>query len=267
MDKRYNVYYAGQLLQGQHPDVVRARLGKLFNADQQTLERLFSGKAQLLKRECDRATALKYKQAMERAGALPLIRVSEDTSAVQAPPSVAPGAMTTAETNATMAVAAETGEHDSAGAGAWRGAPPAAGEMRLAPPGAELLLESERHHPVQREIDTSGLDLGATGDRLSPRQPPPPPAPETGHLTIAAAGEEIPNLPAGQPPQPPDVSALDLTPPGTDFSDCTAPEPTPPALDLSGLDFAPAGSDLLEAQYRRRPQEQWPDTDHLSLQE
>ena len=76
METRYNVYFAGQLLPGQELTSVRDKLAKLFNADQQTLEKLFSGKAQLLKRDCDKATALKYKQAMERAGAQPVIKAT-----------------------------------------------------------------------------------------------------------------------------------------------------------------------------------------------
>jgi hypothetical protein len=266
MNKLYNVYYAGQILEGQQPEAVRARLGKLFNADQQTLDRLFSGKAQLLKKRCDRATAFKYKQAMERAGALPLIRSSEEAAAAATPP-VSTGAVTAVERIAAQAAAAEAREGGSAGGAAGQGAPPAAGGIRLAPPGAELLREGERHRPVEREIDTSGLGLGATGERLSPRPPPPPPAPETGQLTMAAAGEEIPNLAAGEAPPPPDISALDLSPAGTDFSDCAAPAAAPPALDLSRLDLAPAGSDVLEAQYRRETRERAPDTGHLSLQD
>ena len=69
MNKRFDVYFAGQILDGKDPDNVRANLAKLFKADDSTLDLLFSGKAYLVKRECDRDTALKYKKAMERAGA------------------------------------------------------------------------------------------------------------------------------------------------------------------------------------------------------
>ena len=81
MEARYNVYFAGQLLEGQDPGSVRSSLAKLFNADEATLEKLFSGNAQLIKRNCDKATALKYKQAMERAGAQALIKAVAETAA------------------------------------------------------------------------------------------------------------------------------------------------------------------------------------------
>lgn len=69
MEARYNIYFAGQLLAGHALAGVRENIARLFNADDATLDKLFSGKAQLVKRDCDKATALKYKQAMEQAGA------------------------------------------------------------------------------------------------------------------------------------------------------------------------------------------------------
>ena len=68
MEPLYNIYYAGEVLAGFDQSQVRKSLGALFKAGDATLDKLFSGKPQLLKRDCDEATALKYKQAMERAG-------------------------------------------------------------------------------------------------------------------------------------------------------------------------------------------------------
>ena len=89
MDARYSIYFAGELLDGHDRATVRAGLAKLFNADEATLDKLFSGKAQMIKRGCDKATALKYKQAMERAGAQPgdsegLIDVPRSIAGVEA---------------------------------------------------------------------------------------------------------------------------------------------------------------------------------------
>ncbi len=58
MEERYNVYFAGQVVEGYDLHSVRDKLAKVFNADQATLDKLFSGKAQLIKRDCDKATAL-----------------------------------------------------------------------------------------------------------------------------------------------------------------------------------------------------------------
>jgi hypothetical protein len=69
MTERYNVYFAGRLMDGHDLDSVREKLAKVFNLDQQTLDKLFSGKNQLIKSDCDKATALQYKVVMQRAGA------------------------------------------------------------------------------------------------------------------------------------------------------------------------------------------------------
>ncbi len=104
MSESYNIYFAGELLPEHDANEVRARLAKLFNANDATLDKLFSGKRQLIKRDCDNATALKYKQAMERAGAVPIVRPVEPPAAAQPatpqpakPTQAADRPMTTAE--------------------------------------------------------------------------------------------------------------------------------------------------------------------------
>jgi hypothetical protein len=279
MATRYNIYYAGQLLDGERLEAVRPRLAKLFNADEQTLDRLFSGKAQLLKRDCDKATALKYKQAMEKAGALPLIRASEgDGTSAKAVTPARPAeqardqGMTAAERIAALAAAAEARE-----AGRQPpppgDAPPARAEetetggVSLAPVGADVLREEERSVTASAVIDTAGLDLGEQGQRLSPEPPRAPPAPDTSHLEMGAIGEAIPTLPRHEAELSPDIDGLELSPSGTDFADCAAPPAEAPQLDLSALDLAPAGSDVLEEGYRKRTPPEAPATDHLSLEE
>ena len=117
------------------------------------------------------------------------------------------------------------------------------------------------------EVDTSNLSLDQAAGRLSEAPAPPPPAPDTSHLTMGEVGETIPVLDKGTPASPPTTDHIALAPSGTDFSDCTPPEAERPDLDLSGLDLAPAGSDVLEEQYRHHKQPPAPDTDHLSLED
>ncbi len=83
MSESYNIYFAGELLPEHDASEVRARLAKLFNANDATLDKLFSGKRQLIKRDCDKATALKYKQAMEKAGAKPVVTRSGESAEAQ----------------------------------------------------------------------------------------------------------------------------------------------------------------------------------------
>ena len=271
METRYNVYFAGQLLPGQELSSVRDKLAKLFNADQQTLEKLFSGKAQLLKRECDKATALKYKQAMERAGAEPIIKASQSTvAAEQSPAPAAAKTMSAAERIAALAAAPDKGDYSpedaSTGSAEQQPEPDPAG-INLAAPGTDVLREDERSEPVVSEIDTSGIEVDASRQRLSEESPPPPPAPDTSHLDMGGVGEIIPNLPSEKVPLSPNTDAIGLSPEGTDFTDCAPPEAEPPPLDLSGMDLAPAGSDVVEEKYRKKEQAEAPSTDHISLEE
>lgn len=271
MEARYNVYFAGQLLDGQEAAAVRDKLAKLFNADQPTLDKLFSGKAQLLKRDCDKATALKYKQAMERAGARPIIKASDGATAPSGATTPAPTkTLSAAEKIAALAAAPDENSYrtdDPAPAPEQQRPAQEQDGMNLAPAGADVLREEERPEHVAREVDTSGLEIDAAAQRLSEEPPPPPPAPDTSHLDLGAAGDTIPHLPSRQTPVTPNTDAIALSPEGTDFTDCAAPDALPPELDLSGMDIAPAGADVVDEKYRNREQPQAPSTDHISLED
>lgn len=266
MDKRYNVYFAGQLLNGHHYDNVRSKLAKVFNANEQTLDKLFSGKAQLIKRDCDETTALKFKSAIEGAGALPIIKAVEATTA-------APQATTSAAKIAALAASADKGNYTPSQAAATVASneddKPAAAQsagLNLAPTGSDVLRQEERAPEIVREVDTSALNLDS--DASPPPSPPLHAAqpPDTSHLDIEEAGAMIPNLPSSQVPLSPNIEDISLSPDGTDFSDCAGPEAEEPSLDLSQLELAPSGSDVLEEQFRKKDHEETPATDHISLE-
>jgi len=240
METLYDVCFAGQLLEGQELQVVRQNLGKLFNADPGTLDKLFSGKTQLVKRGCDKATAVKYKQAMEKAGARPVIRANS----ISQPESTGPA----------------TGE-----AGATAAGPEA--EFDLAPEGSDVLRPEERSAPVSNEVDTAFLELAAVGTTMGESQEAAGQAPETSHLSMGEVGEDIPNLEDTRKPVNPDINNIALSPEGTDFSDCTAEPAEAPDLDLSGIVLAPEGSDVLEPQYRKKDEGPGPSTEHIRLED
>jgi hypothetical protein len=265
MEERYNVYFAGQVMDGYEAGSVRDKLAKLFNADQATLDKLFNGNAQLIKRDCDKATALKYTQAMERAGAVPLVKRKESEATT-----VPSKALTAAEKIAALAAAPDAALYRPTNSGAASNAVHGAaatepGDLLLAPPGTEVLRERERAQPIVRHVDTSGLAVDTAAKRLSDEPPVPPAAPDTRHLSMADAGETIPNLPRFTKPLSPVIDGLALSAPGTDFSDCAAPETPALQLDLSALAALPAGTALLEEQYRKAEPAAAPSTDHLSL--
>lgn len=259
MEPLYNIYFAGEVMEGQDRAAVRQAIGRLFKADDATLDRLFSGVAQPVKRNCDKATALKYKQAMEKAGARPLIKKAETTE--ERP-------LSAAEKIAALAAAPDAGTYPDSAAEEEPPADASAEEdgFDVAAAGADVLKPEERAEEVVAHIDTSHLDVDVTATRLSQESPPPPPSPDTSHLSMGGVGEDIPVLDTGVEPLSPNTDALSLSPEGTDFSDCAPPEAVPPALDLSGMDVAPEGSDVLDEEYRRKDTPPAPETDHISLE-
>ncbi len=235
MSARFDVMFAGELLEGCDAATVRGNLGRLFKADEATLDKLFSGKPQILKRDADEATARKYQQALQNAGAKPLLRPCADAAVAGTTPPPA-------------ATAQQSG-------------------LTLAPPGTEVLGPGERASAVAPSVEAPSLDVAAAGERLADPAPPAPPAPDTSHLTLGAVGETIPGL-SGPPPSPVTVSAdLALAPEGGDLSDCAPPQAPAPALDLSKLELAAAGADVLEERYRKRDTAAAPDTSRLSLED
>jgi hypothetical protein len=232
MEPLFDVCYAGELLEGQDLQSVRLKLQKLFNANPETLDKLFSGKPQILKRRCDEATALKYQEAMAKAGAMALIRPANNPKPTAIPKGTKPGA--------------------------------AAG-LVLTPPGSDVLRPDERAAPITADIDTSSLNITQVDSTVSNAQTDTGAAPDTTHLSLADAGDDTPNLTANQTASPPDTSGISLSPEGTDFSDCSPPPPPAPTVDLSGIKLAPTGADVLEQQYKKTDEGTAPDTSHISL--
>jgi hypothetical protein len=235
MNASYDVCFAGKLCQGQELSTVRKNIQKLFNADPDTLNKLFSGKTQLVKRGCDKATAEKYRKAMEHAGATAIIRARDTAPAQTAPPPTADS------------------ESDAA--------------FNLAPAGSDVLRPDERKVEPISDVDIPDVTLTELGTDLGDHQESSVIAPDTSHLSVAEAGENIPNLPSADTPLTPNTDQISLSPQGTDFTDCAPPEPESPALDLSKIEMASVGSDVLEEQYRKKDQNNAPDTDHITLED
>jgi hypothetical protein len=274
MDPKYDVCFAGEILQGQDRSAVKRNLAKLFNADDATLDRLFNGNTQLLKRGCDRQTALKYKKAIETAGAKPLIRAhsGDSTAPEPSPARAAPPAakMTAAERIALLAGAPDvTPSGDTVGnsAESAQDAADIDATFDLAHAGADVLRPEERPTPPPIDIDTSTMSLLEPGSDLSEPKDTHTPAPDVSHLSMGDVGDDIPTLPRSQQIVSPDISGISLSPEDSDFSDCAPAAQQEPDLDLSALDIAPSGADMLEETYRKEDDTKAPVTDHLQLED
>ena len=264
MSNHFNVLFAGQLLDGHEFQAVREKLATLFNADAATLDKLFSGKPQIIKRDCDEATAAKYQAAMARAGAAAILQPAETVRELTAAEKIA--ALAATPDNAPASESTGSAVNSAPAAASSAPAEPADGIV-LAPPETAVLQEHERAVPQAVDIDTSALSIDEQAERLSEAPPQPPSAPDTSHLAMGEVGDDIPNLPSDTTPLNPDIDGISLTEAGTDFSDCNKPPAQAPNLDLSGLDVAPEGTELIEEQYRQRADTKAPPTDHLSIED
>ena len=69
-DDFFEVAFSGQVVDAADLDNIKARVGKMFNADDAKIAQLFSGKRIVIKKNIDRATADKYGNAFSKAGAI-----------------------------------------------------------------------------------------------------------------------------------------------------------------------------------------------------
>lgn len=74
----FDIIFSGQLLEGNNLDEVKKRIEKIFKADSDLLDRLFSGKPVIIKSGVDDETATKYRVAFRKAGALIEIKPSNN---------------------------------------------------------------------------------------------------------------------------------------------------------------------------------------------
>ncbi len=81
-EKKYDLIFEGKVAEGQNRSAVAKNLMNLLKTDQDGVKRLFSGEPAVIKKGMDRETAMKYKQAVNKAGALCRI---EETGVPPAP--------------------------------------------------------------------------------------------------------------------------------------------------------------------------------------
>lgn len=195
-EQLFEVAFSGQISEGANPEEVKARVGKMFNADEAKVAQLFSGKRIVIKKNIDQATAGKYKTALNRAGAECEINPmggaeAESPAAPAAPAAAAAPASEPAPAGAEPAAAQfESQDHGEV-------APPPQTDplgitgdqiedlsVTIAPVGAEL--QDEYDAPDEPEIDITGMDIAPVGADLSDgKKEPEPPPPDTSGITLA----------------------------------------------------------------------------------
>lgn len=220
-EARHDIYFRGDLLEGFYADFVKADMAQLFKTDPGRLEAFFSGKAQPVKLNVDRSTAAKYKAALEKIGARPIIVPMGDPVPSDRTP---PGAAIAQARPQRAGTEAEKPAEASTEASGWTVLPPGSdiGEYRepatvsvdtsrfsLAQAGTTLVEAPDRPAPVQ--VDISGLSLDEPGVALveNPERPIPVQVNLSG-LSLDEPGVNLTEDSQITSPLPPDSSHLKL---------------------------------------------------------
>ncbi|MDO8267445.1 MAG: hypothetical protein Q7T32_06385 [Moraxellaceae bacterium] len=247
MSELFNVVFSGEVSGRADPAVVRANVGKLFNASEAVLDKLFSGQPVAVKKMVDRATAMKVRAMMKQAGAETRMVPVDD----QGRPLDAGGAAT-----ATPAAPAPAAAPVSAPAPAPvtpAAAKPAAESMadRVKRMAEEQLRQEAAQAAVAKAAEAQGnWGVAPAGTRLSPVDAGPPPvAPDISGIVLAPSGSDViaPNEKPYIPPVQVDISAINLAPAGTEvLKEDEREHVVPVVVDLSGISVAEVGAPLDE---------------------
>ena len=188
MSNTFEVVFSGEVLDGFDPAETRAKIGKLFNADETKIARLFSGNSIVIKKDLDEATAYKYVGAFKNAGAKAIARdtaaaapVVEEVTAAPPPSEPAPAKPTPAPATApTQSSSGSIFEHSGEASAHLTEAPqtqvkldsnPDLSGISLREPTGNLVDPSgETPEPL---IDTSGFSLAETGSDLADKKEEP----------------------------------------------------------------------------------------------
>ena len=199
-EEQFEIALLGTIREGADAQAVKARIGKMFNADSAKVEQLLSGRRVVIKKNVDQQTAQKYKSALHGAGAECEVRSLSGASAdsAAAPPAGAqpPQTGAAAAALASQAPASQAPPSAAVESPAAELAPPQTDPLgitadqindlsaTLAPVGSEL--QSEVKVVPAPQYDLSGLEMAPVGSTLGDEQKEPhPPIPDTSGLSLA----------------------------------------------------------------------------------
>lgn len=186
-DDLFEVAFSGEIIEGENAEDVRARVGKIFNADETKLTHLFSGKTIVIKKNIDQQTAAKYEAALNKAGAeceirsmnpvQPAARVAADSeTAVTNPAASAPAPQEPAD----YGDIPPPPQTDPLGITADQIDDLA---VSIAPVGS--VLHNDIKEPETPQIDTSGFEVAPVGSTIGiAKKEPDPPPPDTTGLSL-----------------------------------------------------------------------------------
>jgi hypothetical protein len=181
----YEVAFSGKLVAGAQLESVKANLAKIFQADEQRIALLFSGRRIVIKSGLDSAGAEKYREILSRAGAVLEVRALDEVAVEP----VAPVDDSPAAGTSPVATAPEA-----------TGKP---GKLKVAP----------RDEYMAAFIDVEAPDLGIAplgADLQDQPQPAEAPAVDLSQFSLAPVGSDMGQEKGRPAAPPPDTSHLKL---------------------------------------------------------
>ncbi|MGA1790833.1 MAG: hypothetical protein ACMUIM_05065 [bacterium] len=86
MTEKYKLLFNGEFVQGQNPESVKKNLSALFKTDIEKINQMLSSLPVLIRKDMDLSTASKYKETLEKAGALCCIEEMAEGQKTNTPP-------------------------------------------------------------------------------------------------------------------------------------------------------------------------------------
>ncbi len=188
---RYEIAFSAQLVPGAQLELVKANVAKLFQADEQRLALLFSGRRIVIKSNLDEAGAEKYRSTLERAGAV--VEVADMDEVIEEielapPPDAFPAPAPAPASVATAQAQAASGS---------------AGRLQVAP--------RDEYMAAFAEVDAPDFGIAPLGDDLQDNKPAAPaPSLDLSQFSLAPAGSDMGELKKAPAGPPPDISHLKL---------------------------------------------------------
>jgi hypothetical protein len=176
MSAEFDVYFAGECLADAEPSAVVAGIAKTFKLTDDAAGKLMTGGPHRIKSQCDKATALKYREVMAAIGAkVTIVRHGEQPETGTKPATheaaqsakgepaafgVAPSKVphdpgTSAETDSDETIAWSEPEHSE---------PDLDAQFTLAPVGSVLAEDAIHNPPLQ--ITVPDYDVSAAGEMI-----------------------------------------------------------------------------------------------------
>ena len=183
---RYEIAFSAQLVPGAQLELVKANLAKLFQADEQRLALLFSGRRIVIKSNLDAAGAEKYRSTLERAGAVAEVACLDDE--IEEIELAAPPAVVAAPAAAPVQPAAISKP---------------AGRLQVTP--------RDEYMAAFAQVDAPDFGIAPLGDDVQDGKPQvQAPALDLSQFSLAPVGSDMGQAKPATPAAAPDTSHLKL---------------------------------------------------------